>query len=128
MLSYKVFFNPYSTGKLGECHDLQIISFGSYHQHLKWDPPSTLNITAVEPDIFGYIVQNNISTDCTTIDVRRTGRDSSDLRQYTFPNLKAYINFTVTPVNIVGDGESSSVLYKPCEHLRGKYDSLTLAA
>ena len=73
-------------------------------------------------DISGYIMCSNISTECTIINVRRTGRDSSDLRQYIFPNLRAYINFTVTAVNIVGHGESISVVYEPCEHLRGKSD------
>ena len=29
------------------------------------------------------------------------------------PNLRAYINFTVTAVNIVGDGESTSIVYDP---------------
>ena len=44
------------------------------------------------------------------------GDDSSDLRKLVFPNLRAYINFTVTAVNIVGDGESASIVYEPCEH------------
>ena len=107
---------PCSTGVLGKCPDLQIIPSGNYHQRLTWDPPSTLNITAVEPDISSYIVCSNISTECTTIDVTVAGGDSSDLRQYTFPNLRAYINFTVTAVNIVGDGESTSIVTEPCEH------------
>ena len=47
------------------------------------------------------------------------GDDSQDLHQYTFPNLRAYINFTVTAVNIVGDGESASIVSEPCEHPEG---------
>ena len=113
---------PCSTGVPGECHDVQIISFGRNHQRLTWDPPSTLNITILEPDISSYIVCSNISTECSTIDVTEAGRDSSHLRQYIFPNLRAYIKFTVIAVNIVGVGEGTSVLYGPCEQLRGKYD------
>ena len=105
-----------SSGVLGKCHDLQINSLGSYHQRLTWDPPSTLNITAVEPDISSYIVCSNISTECNTINVTEAGRDSSDLRQHTFLNLRAYINFTVTVVNIVGNGESTSIVTEPCEY------------
>ena len=70
----------------------------------------------MEPDISSYIVCSNISTECTTINVTEAGGDSSDLRQYTFLNLRAYINFTVTAVNIVGDGESANIVYDPCEH------------
>ena len=115
---------PCSIGVLGECPGLNITPSGDYHQHLTWDPPSTLNITEVEPDIFSYIVCSNVSTECTTINVTEAGGDSSDLRQYTFPNLRTHINFTVTAVNIVGDGESASIVYQPCEHtegLPGKY-------
>ena len=116
-----------SSGVLGKCHDLQINSLGSYHQRLTWDPPSTLNITAVEPDISSYIVCSNIGTECTTINVTEAGEDSHDLRQYKFLNLRAYINFTVTAVNIVGDGESASIVYEPCVHPGGgKYLAIVL--
>ena len=83
----------------------------------------TLNITEVEPDISSYIVCSNISTECTNINVTEAGGDSHDLWQYIFPNLKAYINFTVRAVNIVGDGESASIVSEPCsEHTKvGKY-------
>ena len=83
----------------------------------------------MEPDISSYIVCTNISTECTTIDVTDAGGDSSGLRQYMFPNLRAYINFTVTAVNIVGRGEGTSVVYEPCEHQQGgKSDSSIVAA
>ena len=114
-------------GVLGKCPGLQITPSGNYHQHLTWNPPSTLNITEVEPDISSYIVCCNISTECTTINVTEPGGDSSDLRQYIFPNLRAYINFTVRAVNIVGDGESTSIVSEPCEYPGGgKY--IVLAA
>ena len=70
----------------------------------------------MEPDISSYIVSSNISSECTTINVTEAGGDSSDFHQYIFPNLRAYINFTVTAVNIVGDGESASIVSEPCEH------------
>ena len=108
-----------SAGALGRCPNLQIIPSGNYHQRLTWDPPSTLNITAVEPDISSYIVCSNISNECTTINVTEAGGDSSDLRQYMFPNLRAHINFSVTAVNILGDGESTSVVTEPCKHAEG---------
>ena len=121
-----------SAGALGRCPNLQITPFGNYHQHLIWDAPSTLNITAVEPDISSYIVCSNISTECTTINVTEAGGDSSDLHQYTFPNLRAYINFTVTAMNIVGNGESTNVVTEACEHTERSsgtfYDQILQAA
>ena len=108
-----------SSGLLGKCPDLQIILSGNYHHCVTWDPPSTLNITAMEPDISSYTVCSNISTECTIINVTEAGGDSSDLRKHVFPNLRAYINFTVTAVNIVGDGASVSIVYEPCEDPEG---------
>ena len=118
-------------GALGKCPNLQTIPSGNYHQRLTWDPPSTLNITAVEPDISSYIVCSNISTACTTINVTEAGGDSQDFLQYMFPNMRAYINFTVTAVNIVGDGESTNVVTEPCKHAvgsNGAFSDQTLQA
>ena len=56
------------------------------------------------------------------------GGDSSDLQQYIFPSLRAYINFTVTAVNIVGVGESTSIVTEPCEHPRESSNRQTLQA
>ena len=81
----------------------------------------------MEPDISSYIVCSNISTECTIINVTEAGSDSSDLRKLVFPNLRVYINFTVTAVNVVGDGESGSIVYESCEHPRGgKYLAIAL--
>ena len=97
-------------------------------KHLTWDAPPTLNITAVEPDISSYIVCSSISIECTIINVTEAGSDSSDLRQYMFPNLRAYINVTVTAVNIVGEGEGTSIVAEPCEHTRESSNRQTLHA
>ena len=110
---------PHCAGVLGRCSNLQINQSGNYHQRLTWDAPSTLNITGVEPDISSYIVCSNITTECSTINVTVDGGDSRDFRQYTFPNLRANINFTVTAINIVGKGESTRILYRACEHTEG---------
>jgi len=110
---------PHYAGVLGRCSNLQINQSGNYHQRLTWDPPATLNITEEEPDISSYVVCNNISNECTII---KAGGDSQDL-WHRFPNLRANINFTVTAINIVGKGESTSIVYRACEHTEGgKYN------
>ena len=121
---HKLWMRLCSAGLLGRCSDLQITPRGEYHQRLTWKPPSTLNITAVEPDIFSYNVCSNISNECIIISVTEAGEDSQHLRQYKFPNLRAYINFTVSAVNIVGVGESTSRVHEPCSQPGGgsKYD------
>ena len=76
----------------------------------------------MEPDISGYVVCDNVQNECTHIDMKEAGSDSYDLRQYTFPNLRARINFTVTALNIVGGSETTGIVYEPCEHpAGGKY-------
>ena len=85
----------------------------------------------MEPDISSYIVCNNISTECTTIDVTEAVGDSQDFQQYIFLNLRTYIEFTVTAVNIVGDGENTSIVTEPCECPEGsveKFADQTLLA
>jgi len=95
-----------SAGTLEKCSRFQFLSHDAYHQSLTWDPPPTLNVTAVEPDISGYVVCDDIRTTCT--------HDSHNLPEYIFPNLRVNITFTVRAVNIVGDGKSTNETYSPC--------------
>ena len=108
---------PCSAGTLEKCSRFQFLSHDDYYQRLTWDPPPTLNITAVEPDISGYVVCDDIRTTCTHIDMRESGGDSHNLPEYIFPNLRVNITFTVRAVNIVGDGESTNVTYPSCLYI-----------
>jgi len=105
---------PCSAGTLEKCSRFQFLSHDAYHQRLTWNPPPTLNITAVEPDISGYVVCDDITTTCTHIDMRESGGGSHNLPAYILPNLRVNITFTVIAVNIVGDGESTNETYLPC--------------
>jgi len=108
---------PCSAGTLEKCSRFQFLPHDAYHQRLTWNPPSTLNITAVEPDISGYVVCDNIRTTCTHIDMRESGGGSHNLPEYIFPNLRVNITFTVRAVNIVGDGKSTNETYPSCLYI-----------
>ena len=53
------------------------------------------------------------------IDLKESGGGSHNLPEYIFPNLRAHINFTVTAVNVVGDGEITSMVYEACKQPDG---------
>ena len=100
--------------------DLQINSSGNYHPRIIWDPPLTINIAAVESDVFSYLVCFSINTECIRSTKKAAaaaaGDDDHNIRLYMFPNLWAYINFNITVVNIVGDGESASIVHEHFEY------------
>ena len=85
--------------------NLHITSYGSYHK-LSWNPPFSLDITDVDPDISGYTICTNVSDRClnTTENVLR------------FPNLCMPVEFTVSANNIVGQGVKGAIVYQPPYH------------
>ena len=77
---------------------------------LTWDEPYTLNITDVEPDINHYRVCSNLSTACK----------STTSREFMFVNVGVNILFTVTAVNVVGEGNGSTIMHWACD-VRDRY-------
>jgi hypothetical protein len=78
---------------------------------LTWDEPNTLNITDVESDISHYRVCYNLSAILTCTNT--TGR------KFTFLNIGVDILFTVTAVNVVGEGNGSAILHWACDTNEG---------
>ena len=78
---------------------------------LTWEPPFTLDITGVDPDITGYCVDVVNSTSSATLysecEITETGIC------YLFPPHRGctVYRFTIAPVNVVGRGESSTTSY-----------------
>ena len=78
---------------------------------LTWSPPFTLDINGVDPDIAGYCVDivNSTSSSllCSECEVNVT--------EFTYPipprSWCYNYTFTITPVNVVGNGTSSSLNY-----------------
>ena len=78
---------------------------------LTWTPPFTLDIEAVESDISGYCVDVVNSTSSSTLH-SECGITETQFSYPIPPDSDCYVyNFTVTPVNIVGNGTSEIVTY-----------------
>ena len=84
---------------------------------LNWDEPFSLDITNVEPDISYYKVcyslSNSNKSQCKYI---------NQMTEFTFPNVNIPLLFTVSAVNIVGEGNTSSLLHVDvCSNTTGWY-------
>ena len=80
---------------------------------LTWEPPFTLDIDGVDPDITGYCVDVVDSTSSVTLVLLSLCGINETEFSYTLPQdavCHGYI-FTTTPVNVAGRGVSSSVSY-----------------
>ncbi len=77
---------------------------------LTWTPPFSLNITDVDPDITGYCVGVVNSTSSLVIH-SQCGITDTQYNYTVSPRSTPCdtYTFTVTPVNIVGNGTSASV-------------------
>ncbi len=77
---------------------------------LTWTPPFSLDITRVDPDITGYCVGVVNSTSSLVID-SQCGITDTQYNYTVSPNdiVCDTYTFTVTPVNIVGNGTSANV-------------------
>ncbi len=72
--------------------------------NLTWTPPFSLDILGVDPDITGYCVDVVSSTSSATL------HSECNITRAEFTNLLLptdSIQFTVTPVNVVGNGTAS---------------------
>lgn len=92
-------------GLLPAVRSLELIILNSSYS-LEWEPPFSLDISSVDPDIEGYCVDITFSytllSQCGITDVSFS---------YTIPpddGCHDYM-FTVTPVNILGNGTQAVV-------------------
>ena len=91
-------------------------SLEEFHRILIWDEPITLNITDVEPDISHYRLCYNLSTTLTC-------KNTTD-REFLFLNVRVNLLFTVTAVNVVGEGNDSTAMHRACDSSKGKINML----
>ena len=78
---------------------------------LTWEPPFTLGITGVDPDITGYCVDVINSTSSVTLH----SECGINTTKFTYPKPSdtdcVVYSFSVTPHNIVGAGEITTEVY-----------------
>ena len=81
-----------------------------YLGRLTWDKPFSLDITDVDPDIECYNV-------CYRL-INETAENSHcacvNKTEYTFLCVSVPLLFTVSAVNVVGEGVASSILHDGC--------------
>ena len=75
---------------------------------LSWGAPETLDITNVDPDINSYQVCYNLTDDLTCVIV-----SSLERREFIFLYVRVSLLFTVTAINVVGEGAASSIVHQP---------------
>ena len=74
---------------------------------LAWNPPFTLDITNVDPDITGYRV-------CFTLSAINTCILTEDT-MYEYLNISLPLEFLVTALNMAGESNASSVTHQACD-------------
>ena len=77
---------------------------------LVWSAPFTLDVSGVDPDISTYTICSNITGYYTC-----SNTSGSGVMEHVFPKLFCYVEFRVSAVNGVGQGNESLVDYKPCK-------------
>ena len=82
---------------------------------INWTSPSTLNISGVDPDIAGYCITITSTTSPSTLN-SQCGINKTDFHYTLPPDSACHIyNFTIAPVNIVGNGTSAEIIYSRAE-------------
>ena len=101
-----------SAGLLSAPNHLQSDSFPNLPTLiLRWNPPFTLDLTHVDPDIVGYTVYyKNLDTGMTeAVDVNETEFSFTGLPGEVTDPCHVY-EFRVSAWNVVGESDSSTVL------------------
>jgi hypothetical protein len=77
---------------------------------LSWDKPFSLDITDVDPDIECY----NVCYSLVNTTAEKSQCTCVNQTEYTFLCVSVPLLFTVSAVNVVGEGEDSSILNDGC--------------
>ena len=78
------------------------------NQHMRrliWDEPFSLDITDIEPDISHYNVYYSL------VNANKSQHVLVNLTEFAFPYVNVPLIFTVSAVNVVGEGNASSIIH-----------------
>ena len=99
-----------SVGLLDPPPGFTILELDTARRQLSWSPPFTLDITDEDPDIMGYMICDNVTGSCETVTET----------QFPYPNLQVPIEFSLSAINVVGEGSAITVVHDPCDPDQGK--------
>lgn len=87
------------------------ISYNQSHNKISWDEPDTLDITGIEPDIFGYTV-------CTVVNLITLVKKVCSNVTSTFiviPKYPTSVLISIFENNIVGKSNTATYHVDPCQ-------------
>ena len=79
-------------------------------RRLSWDEPFSLDITDIDPDIECY----NVCYRLVNVTVENSQCTCVNQTEYTFLCVSVPLLFTVSAVNVVGEGDASLILHDGC--------------
>ena len=79
-------------------------------RRLSWEEPFSLDITDVDPDIECY----NVCYSLVNISAEKSQCTCVNQTEYTFLCVSVPLLYTVSAVNVVGEGEAASILHDGC--------------
>ena len=79
-------------------------------RRLSWDEPFSLDITDVDPDIECY----NVCYSLVNVSAEKSQCTCVNQTEYTFLCVSVPLLFTVSAVNVVGEGEATSIPHNGC--------------
>ena len=79
-------------------------------RRLSWDEPFSLDITNVDPDIECY----NVCYSLVNVTAEKSQCTCVNQTEYTFLCVSVPLLFTVSAINVVGEGAATSILHDGC--------------